>query len=313
MQKIYQYFLFFSLFLLVVGIVLADTLPLTLQSGAPFPVRFMGYNEIDNYTYFNATPSVLNKTRGYIYEFDIFTNQITHRWIGYVGNISGNISLMDNSRNSLYSWEYNITSGEVFATRFNGNSEVTDSGTALDNSSQRAGGTMGTEDYDYVDWTHVSCARREYLTNESARLGHNSTVDNDALEKTFINSTTFATKGMNFEVADRYINIGTGDGVIGGCSGTFLYTSNSPTTEYWQMVVLEDGTTDGVVGDLVYAAIIENHAVGFNDRQYQFQIMLPQYGSVLNNNQDNQVKDNIAYYFYLELIGEGWPSTTDDN
>jgi len=78
------------------------------------------------------------------------------------------------------------------------------------------------------------------------------------------------------------------------------------------MTVLTDGITDGIAGDLVYAAIIEDDATGFNGVTYDYQILLPQDGNVLQGagtgTTDDSIKSNTEYYFYVELIGEVWPS-----
>jgi hypothetical protein len=285
----------------------------TTADGAPYPISWNSYDIIQNYTFTSPIPESLNKTRSFIYEVDLVMMQVTHRWIGYVGNISGNISLMDNNRNALYSWNIAITSGEIYATRFNGRlngGQNNEQALVLGGQVVDGVGPDNT-DYDYVDWTNVLCAARDAVENESIRLGHNITVDNDALTKTFLNNTNFRDNAMEFDVADMHIDISTGDNEAGGCSGTFLNTyPNEDQTEYWQMVVLEDGTTDQLSGDLIFASIIENSSVGFNNATYDFQIILPQYGQVLKGTADNDIKPNIAYYFYVELIGEGWPSTT---
>lgn len=301
MKKITLIWIAIALMIISIGIVYGDSLPLTTAEGAPIPTQWDTVTHVKNYTYYNATPLSLNYTRGYIYDVTLQVMQNTHRWIGYVGNITGNVSLMDNDRNRLYGWDLDISSGEIYATRFNGNVATGSSPVALAGHGQRAGTTQGISDYDYVDWTNVSCASRQYIYNESIRLGHNSTVHNDDLNKTFAQLVG----GMDFTVADRYIDVSNDLGAT-GCGGIYLYQNNAATTGYWQEVILEDGSTDGVLGDVIFAAVIEDDKTGFNGGTYDFQIMLPQYGQVLTGTTDNQVKQNIAYYFYLELVGERW-------
>jgi hypothetical protein len=244
----------------------------------------------------------LDKTRGFIYEYDLVVVQSTHRWIGYVGNITGNVTLRDDVGNQLYAWNMNITTGEIYATRFTGGS------TTLAGGGQQDTDHLNEWFFNYVDWNNMSCANRTHIETENTALGHNTTFDNDALEVTFVNSTDFKTNAMNFEVADRYIGIS--DDVDGGCSGLFLYNDSGVQSNYWQMVVLEDGYDDYMNGDIVYAAIIEDDKVGFNGKEYDFQIMLPQYGNVLTGSgqaRDNNIQSSLTYYFYVELVGEGWP------
>jgi len=290
---------------LLSAFVLAESLPVTVALGAPFPTPWTSYENFTNYTEATVAPAVLNMTRGHIWVLNIKENQNTHRWIGYVGNITGNISLQDDSGNNLYEWDLAVTSGEIYATRFHGGS----SPDPIRNGNQRDSGQVGGA-YDYVDWTNMQCASPTMINNESGMLGHNDQVDNDALNNTFLNNSNFHTNGMDFTVADRYIDVSAQN-----CSGTFLNTNpDSDTTEYWQMTVLEDGYADYADGDIVYAAIVENNAVGFNGKTYDFQMILPQYGAVLDGGENDagdsdNIKPNLAYYFYVELIGEGWPSS----
>jgi hypothetical protein len=300
----YKKTIIISIFLLILlSIVYANNLPGTVRPGAPFPAKYDFARMINNFTVNDTSPISLSRLRGYIYEMNIGVNQNTHRWIGYVGNITGNITLRDNLGNQLYAWQMIITSGEIYATRFNGGSA------GLDTGGNRNTSFTGNIIYDYVDWTNVSCASRNYINLENAYLKHDITVDNDALGNTFVNTSSFKSNGYDFEVADRYIDID--NDISGGCSGTFLFNSTGRQNKKWQMVVLEDGGRDGMKGDIVFAALVENNAKGFNGKTYDFQILLPETGDVLTgvgNARDNNIQPSLTYYFYVELIGEGWNS-----
>jgi len=167
---------------------------------------------------------------------------------------------------------------------------------------------VATAAYQYVDWTNMECASGEVVHNETELLHHDWSIDNDALNRTFMNTSAYAAAGMDFTVADKFIDISADN-----CYGTFLNTKpDADGTSYWQMTVLTDGITDGIAGDLVYAAIIEDDATGFNGVTYDYQILLPQDGNVLQGagtgTTDDSIKSNTEYYFYVELIGEVWPS-----
>ena len=287
---------------LMTGYVWASVLPDTVEPGAPFPSGWDSASLNNNFTYTNTSPELMNYTRGYIWELIVGVSQNTHRWIGYVGNISGNISLMDEDGKKLYIWDLNITTGEVYATRFHG-----DGSRATGN--QYDSGVTGDSDYHFVDWTNMRCANVTHITNENNLLGHNLTVDNDAMLNTFVNTTGFKNAGMDFDVADKHIDVDSEN-----CYGTFLM-NGSQQQSFWQMVILEDGGTeagggsgDGIEGDIVFATIVENSSIGFNGAEYDFQMLLPQHGQVLEGNQDDNIKSNVGYWFYLELIGENWPS-----
>jgi len=311
MKNIITIGLFTSLLLLAsMAIVFGEVLPPTTGEPDgdynPFPTPWTSQVNVSNQTEITVAPAVLNLTRGHIWVLTIRENQQTHRWIGYVGNISGNISLQDDNGDNLYEWDLAITSGEIYATRFAGGSNPD----PVSNGNQRDSSQVGAP-YDYVDWTNMKCASPAMIHNESGRLGHSYNIDNDALNRTFLNDTTFHTNAMDFTVGDKYI-----DASAQNCSGTFMNTKpDTDGTDQWQMTVLEDGLADFADGDLVYASIIEDDKTGYNGGTYDFQMILPQYGAVLNGGEDDSgdsdnVMQNIAYYFYVELIGEGWVNNT---
>ncbi len=103
---------------------------------------------------------LLNTSGGTITTININATTQNPRWKGFVGNIDGEFALMDSSLNSLFSWDINSVTGELYATR---------------NSS-----TIG--------WDNIACASDTLITAEQNSLNITST-NPDSIQNTFSSST----------------------------------------------------------------------------------------------------------------------------
>jgi hypothetical protein len=63
----------------------------------------------------NGTP--ITAQGGNITHLSVITNSQTKTWQGFVGNITGNLTLSDASNNRLYSWNLTNISGQIYASR----------------------------------------------------------------------------------------------------------------------------------------------------------------------------------------------------
>ncbi|MGB9748555.1 MAG: hypothetical protein ACP5OZ_02850 [Candidatus Woesearchaeota archaeon] len=127
-------------------------------------------------------------------------------------------------------------------------------------------------------WTNIRCANSSELSSEETFFNMSS-ADDDSISKTF-NSTTH----KSFFVGTKPISSST-------CFATYTYIQNqsqSPSEEAkFQEIILSDGA------NLIFATLLENKSVGFNNQTYDFQMLLPE-SKLLS-------APNTAYYFYLEL------------
>lgn len=231
-----------------------------------------------NFSDNSSQPTVMDHERGYIHVVNIDKTQQTPRWKAYVGSITGELALGDGEY-SIFNWDLDVVTGEIYATRFNGSAPSSD-------------WPQGTSSHGLPRWNKMECATSEQLANETTNLNHNYALDVDALNRTFNNSYNF----LDFSVVSR--NINTTD-----CYGTFLNyngtNDNSVTGEEgWQQVVLTDGS-DGVTGDLMYSSLLKNQGLGFNTQTYDYQILLPE-----NGDMSSQDIASEPYYFYIELLGD---------
>jgi hypothetical protein len=187
---------------------------------------------------------------GNVTELNFVANAITQTWQGYFGNITGSIVLGNSNNQSMYNWNLTSPSGEIYATR----SSVVPA------------------------WTSVSCADSAQIGAEDTALGVNQVTDQDSVNRTFFNGTTFNT----FFVGNKNINS------TQNCYATNLYNSSAAPSGSFSEVLLHDGTS------LIYTALIADNANGFDGRTHDFEMLVGENG----HNGDVVA---TPYYFYLEL------------
>jgi len=199
-----------------------------------------------------STPGGANVTAiaGNVTELNFVANAITNTWQGYFGNITGTIVLGNSNNQSMYNWNLSSPSGQVYATR---TSSV-------------------------PTWASVVCANQGNVTVEDAILGVNQTTDQDSVNKTFLNTTSF----NSFYVGGLNINS------TQNCRAVNLYNSTGAPSSNFQEVLLNDGT------NMIYTAVINQDANGFDNRTHDFQMLVGENGH-------NGDVVTTPYYFYLEL------------
>lgn len=244
----------FSLLLLALTVVFGAT----TNPSAP-----SGIGIISNTTTDYATNGLIQNsaTRGYIYTMNINESQPSNKWVGYVGNITGNFALEDSSARALYNWSIAVTKGEIYAQI------------------ESAAPT----------WSVMRCAKTAELYVEETYYSH-TTADEDSYSNTFRNNSVSGYSNPQIYVGDRQVA-----SANASCHGLRLNNNTGSPGLDWDEVVLTDGGNDGTNYELTYAALIENSAIGFDGKQYDFQIMLPQ----------NATAGDVAvipYYFYIELV-----------
>jgi len=200
--------------------------------------------------YSSASAANISAFAGNVTELNFVANTITQTWQGYFGNITGTIVLGNANNQSMYNWNLSSPSGQVYATR---------------TSSVPA-------------WASVFCANQVNVTAEDTALGVNVSVDQDSVNKTFINTTAFNT----FYVGNVNINS------TQNCRAVNLFNGTAAPSSNFQEVLLNDGT------NMIYTALISQDANGFDNRTHDFQMLVGENG----HNADTTA---TPYYFYLEL------------
>lgn len=241
------------------------------------------HNRTSNYSVGDAE----TLSRGMIHVVNISEYQPSIKWSGLVGNITGQLALLDEKNNALYDWSVTSTSGEIYATK----EGPTGGGNIF-------GGGIPS-------WSNLTCATHTIIKNETFFLNH-SGIDEDSLNKTFVPSFSLT----SFFAGSKAINesvLGTPGGAGGyevqgadSCAGLNL-SDNSASSADFQEVILTDMTyqmPDDYASrqyDVIYAALIESDATGYNGSAYDFQMILPQSGL-------EGTQATITYYFYVELV-----------
>ena len=140
------------------GILILLILPLLAHAFEP-----SAPTSIVNVSTESPTPTagyLLNNSGGTISTLNINATTQNYRWKGYVGNISGELALLDSSLSSLLSWDVTSSTGEVYATRYSST----------------------------VDWDNIACASDAIIATEQTAL--NITDSNvDSINKTFDTAT----------------------------------------------------------------------------------------------------------------------------
>lgn len=217
--------------------------------------------------------------RGYIHFVNIDESAPTQKWKAYVGNVSGEFALQDASGNAIYDWTISTITGELYATK------------------EAPSGGSGRFQGAIPDWTAIQCANSTMIDDEESLFNH-TTSDEDSYSNTFKNSDYFNLTTFyagETQVTDSSV-IG---GAASGCYGAYMNTNNADQFSDWQEVVLTDGTYEDEGSgdwdyDIIYATLLENNVNGFDNRLYDFQILLPESG--LDGSQTP-----MTYYFYVEL------------
>lgn len=249
------------------------------------------------------TPSVAQPTSnalaGNITHLTIVGSTVTQTWQGYVGNVSGTITL-DNSKNStLYDWTLADPEGEVYAA------------------------TVQSIDWSGVDgfiecwnWTDAKAGDDDSIL--LAELEGTDTTDVpttlaplglaeddiDGVNETF--SEQGASLHSSFYVGSTYINgSNTGDSVHPpSCPVARLYNASTPsgagianeTAPFEEVLLYYNGTDEPNDATIIYTAIIKNGDTtqAYNNGTADFEMIVGEDG----HDGDTSV---TVYYFYVEI------------
>jgi len=200
--------------------------------------------------YSTAGAGNVSAIAGNVTEINFIATTITNTWQGYFGNISGMIVLGNSNNQSMYNWNLSSPSGEIYATR--------------------ASATP--------TWASVVCATTAQVNTEDTALGVNASVDQDAANRTFLNTTSFT----SFYVGSVNIN------TTQNCRAVNLFNGTIAPSNNFQEVLLHDGTS------MIYTGVVTQDANGFDNRTHDFEMIVGE------NGHSGDVA-TTPYYFYLEL------------
>jgi len=201
-----------------------------------------------------GSQQMVNISGGRIATLSINATIQNPRWKGFVGNVLGKFTLDDASGSTLYDWSLTVTSGRVYATR---------------NSSS-------------ISWDNIKCANSTTLTQEDIAMNHTgSTGDNITATFNATNDTAGYGTHDPFYVGGTYIS-------ANSCPNLNTYVNSGEQYTDFDEVALYDGAS------IIYAALLEDDAVGFDGNTYDFQMIVPERGLP-------DWDSSTAYYIYVEL------------
>jgi hypothetical protein len=198
---------------------------------------------------------------GNVTQLIIETSTVTKRWQGYYGNITGSVTLDDANNWTMFDWgDVPNPKGEVYA----------------------ANATVS-------DWSTIRC-----INLSSTYPGHNCTGQNEAcLNVTEIENaygmTATDSDGVDETFNETLGSITVGTVTVNNCPMVNLYVNSSKqSTYYWNETMLTINNTETII----YASIIHANTYGFNNKTWDFQM-------IVGDNGDDSL--TTTYNFYIEL------------
>lgn len=179
-------------------------------------------------------------------------------WSAYYGNINGTLVLSNSNNNSVYLWQLDRPTGEVFMVN-----------ESIDFSNIECWNDTRTDDASYYT-----------LSEFESWLGVDP-KDEDGVNETF--------SSIGTGVHDAFY-VGTKHFAANSCPSTSMYNSTGQKeADKFQEMLLYDPTQEVVV----YTAIIEQNATGFNGNKVNFELIV---------GDDGHTNDQATeYYIYIEL------------
>ena len=139
-----------------------------------------------------------------------------------------------------------------------------------------SGRVYASRHYADVDWSTIGCADNLEVESENSAMAHSGASDNI--------TATFKDDSLSHDAF--YV----GGTLISSCEYALnTYVNSNPQDSTYDEVVLSDAE-----GELVYANIITDNAIGFDGSTYDFQMLVPENGT-------EGYSSSTPYYLYVEI------------
>jgi len=207
-----------------------------------------------------ASAATIDAQAGNVTELSIYGSTVTQTWQAYYGNITGTITLDDALNHTIYDWQVTIPKGEIFAS---------------EGPIDFAYGNVQCYDFNMTD---VGYSDFNTLSEYETILGLDASSA-DGIDETFEESTNYTT----FYVGSKLIN--------DICPKTNPYDQNeTKDPNKFQELLLYDNTSNKIV----YTSILEQDALGFDGRYWDFEMIVGE------NGHDGEA-GTTQFYFYVEI------------
>jgi hypothetical protein len=225
---------------------------------------------------------------GNVTELDLSGYTITRTWQGYFGNVSGTITLEDNSNNTLYNWSVASPEGEVYAAN---NTVIWTNIQCFNFTATGLTDGAGTCDESQTAGAVSQCGKN--LSELEAEFGIRWD-DNDGVNETFKNGTACdeacLSDGWGGESHDLFY-VGKYEFSPGECLYTKLFDNTGQGADSkFEEVLLWDPNGNNTV----FTSLLEEDMIGFDNTPKDFEML------VLENGHGTDTA-TTTYWFYVEL------------
>jgi len=212
---------------------------------------------------------------GYIFTSRLTSTSQNTRWKGYVGNVTGTLTLDDASSNTLYQWALTSITGEVYATR----------GTGTINWSGVNCTWIGSGNY---SGSAAESSNRTIETLENAALSHTGKDDNISATFSFRNHSSISVGSVTIGKNECF------SAVLYQKDAAQVFTDSNNAN--YSEVLLYDAALNKTNGNVIYTTKIDTSGAtqGFDNGVYNFQLILPENGAA-------GFSGVTSYMFYVEL------------
>lgn len=190
-----------QILLLLMAVIMIIVVVVSLGLAVP-----VGIGIISNTTNFGPVNEPANSSAegGTITTLFINISKQATNWKGYVGNVTGQLSLRDSLNYSIYDWKISSITGEIYASRLSS-----------------------------IAWEKINCTNLSMIEEEDSALGipHNSI---DSINRTFNRSIH-----TSFYVSTIFIENSTCPAIATNINSTIQEYSES---SFFQEILLDDGS-----------------------------------------------------------------------
>lgn len=221
---------------------------------------------------------------------------VTQTWHGFVGNISGTITLDDGSNYTLYNWSLTDPEGEVYATYLS-NISWTTGNLKCWNWSIGTGSYLQLSELEGYAAVNPVPGIPYGFTNLSL-----ATDDVDGVNETFEcgicddrppGAITGAETHAPFYVGGQLIDGNSRDSALTGACPVVRLLNSSGNGTYEEVLLYHDAPGTDNDG-LIYTAILNISANGYDNRNWDFEM-------IVGENGHDGDSSTTPYYFYVEL------------
>lgn len=273
MQRKNKYLQEWTMLLLVItGAIIGITSLSSIYAEPEGPLTLSSYNSSRRTS---SEASSVTAVAGNVSELVITGTSVTMSWMGFVGNVSGSITLDDFANNTLFNWSLANPEGEVYATYLS----------TVDWSANIGCWNWSMDTGEYSDSYGLSLGELEGWDAATGVLPGNGNISVDQYDVDGINETFNSTSHPAFFVSTTLISENT-------CPSVSLFNSTGDGV-FTELLIYHNASGDSNDG-VIYTSLIESDVIGYNGNTWDFEMIVGEDGHAGDTS-------TTTYYFYVEL------------